>query len=231
MIRSFAPCLCLALSIAACDSPKESAAGGAASATATARPAVQLVVRTVSLQKTVTAAPEPGVDEAETFTALAGKVYAVVSADIAHNDCKDGDTVDSKLASLIVDGKPAGEVQGGGEDATRLCVLCQAKAPSGCSGGRAKLRPFTFVFAVDEKADMKKAMLRYKGADAKLEVAEITDRRGNEELDGKIAEKREQIAAMKKKLENTGNVSRGHIIEGEIQSIENEIKELEAKKK
>lgn len=222
----------LILAFAACDDPKkEDAAGGPEPSAAEAKPSVQVVVRKVAIQKTITGKPPARGEDPETYTALEGKVYAVVTAEIAHNDCKDGEEIDSKQASLELDGKPAGEVQGGGETPEDLCILCQAKAPSGCSGGRAKLKPFTFVFAVDDKADVKTAVLKYKGADAKLEVAEITDRRGNEEIEAQVAEKREQIAAMKKKLENTGNVARGKIIEGEIAAIEKEIADLEAKMK
>jgi len=192
---------------------------------------VQVVVRKVSIQKTITGKPPARGEDPETYTALDGKVYAVVTAEIAHNDCKDGEQIDSKQASLTLDGKPGGEVQGGGETPEELCVLCQAKTSAGCSGGRAKLKPFTFVFAVDEKADVNKAVLQYEGADAELSVAEITDRRGNEEIEAQIADKREQIAAMKKKLENTGNVARGKIIEGEIEAIEKEIADLKAKMK
>ncbi|MEQ9322762.1 MAG: hypothetical protein RIF41_26590 [Polyangiaceae bacterium] len=221
----------LILTFAACDDPKKEDPSAGPTTSAAAKPAVQVVVRTVAIQKTVAGKPPARGEDPETYTALEGKVYAVVSAEIAHNDCKDGEEIDSKQASLEIDGKPAGEVQGGGETPEELCILCQAKAPSGCSGGRAKLKPFTFVFAVDEKADVKTAILKYKGADAKLEVAEVTDRRGNEEIEAQIAEKREQIAAMKKKLETTGNVARGKIIEGEIGAIEKEIADLEAKMK
>jgi hypothetical protein len=220
----------LVLSLAACDSEKEGG-GAAPTAEATARPSVQIVVRKVSIQKTVTGEPPARGEDPETYTALDGKVYAVVTADIAHRDCKAGEQIDSKLASLTIDGKPGGEVQGGGETPEKLCILCQAKVDAGCSGGAAKLKPFTFVFSVDEKAAVDEAVLQYKGQEAKLGVAEITDRRGNEKIEAEIAQKREQIAAMKKKLENTGNVARGKIIEGEIAAIEKEIEDLEAKMK
>ncbi|MCA9624880.1 MAG: hypothetical protein KC731_37910 [Myxococcales bacterium] len=230
MTRHLIVALLLLSSVTACDSPKESATE-TPSAAATSRPAIELVARKVSIDQTLKTEPQGGGDEMEEHPALEGKVWVVVTADIAHNDCQEGEEIDSKLASLVLDGKPAGEVQGGGESPEKICVLCQAKVKAGCSGGRANLRPFTFVFAVDAKADVKNATLQYKGREAKLSVAEINDRRGNDEINAKIAEKKAQVAEMKKKLEGTGNVSKGHIIEGEIAEIEREIKELEESRK
>jgi phosphoribosylanthranilate isomerase len=218
----------MATSTWGCDSPKEGG-GSEAAPSAASKPAVSLVVRSVALQKTIS--PPGKSDEDDSFSALDGKVYALVTADVALNSCADGEKVDSKLASIELAGGAKGEVVGGGLKPENVCVLCQATSEDACSGGSTQLAPFTFVFQVPEDADMSKAQMAYKDAKAPLSDGKLTDRRGNDELEEKIKAKKEQLAQMKKTLENTGTKARGELLIGEMEVLEKEIKDLEAKRK
>jgi hypothetical protein len=216
------------LPLLACDSPKESGGGSPTSAVA-AKPSVEVVARSVGLLATLTG-HAPGAGEKETWEALEGQMYAVVKAEIARNDCADGDKLSSAHAALIV-GPQTIKATGGGEHEDKLCVLCQAEEQKGCRGGAGPLKPFTFVFSVPKDTDITKAKLRYKERDAELSSAKLTDKRGNDEVNAEIKGKRAQIEKLKKKLENTGSIPKGKIILGEIEQIEKEIEALEGKRK
>ena len=220
--------LLLIVPLLGCDSPKDSGGSTPASAAA-AKPSVEVVARSVGLLATITG-NAPGAGEKETWEALEGQMYAVVTAEIARNDCADGDKLSSAHASIIVDKKTI-KATGGGELADKLCVLCQAEEEKGCSGGAGPLKPFTFVFSIPKDADITKAKLRYKDSDAELSSAKLTDKRGNDEVNAEIKAKRAQIEKLKKKLENTGSIPKGKIILGEIEQIEKEIETLEGKRK
>ncbi len=215
--------LAWALVLPGCDEPNKGAAETEA-ATGEAKPPVEIVVRSVSVQRTV-----DGKDKEQSWSAIEGKVFVVVTTDVAHNRCEEGDKIDSKEAALEVSGDDKPESVGGGAKSDELCVLCQATDAVACSGGFARMRPFTFVFQVDEKADVANAKLRYRGAEAELSKAKIADRRGNAELEAQIEAKKAQLAKMKKELENTGNKASGEILISEMKALEAEIASLEAK--
>ena len=222
-MRATLALLLLAVTPVACDTPKQGG-DGAPSASA-AQSAVDVVVRKVSLQKTV-ARRASGGDEGESWTAFDGQVYAVVFTDIVHNQCAEGDEVSMKQASLLLDGKPI-ETSGGGVDLQSVCLLCEAKKSAECSGGQSPMRPFVFVFSVPKEADVTKATLRYRGKDAPLSVAEISDLRGDEKTEEKVKELRERVVTLRKKLENTHSIPAGKLIEDEIAEVEADIKKLE----
>lgn len=205
-----------------CEEPKKDA--DETVAPAEGKPPVEVVVRSVSVQRTV-----EGKDKDQSWSALEGKVFVVVTTDVAHNSCDEGDKIDSKEAALKVDGDDKPESVGGGAKAEELCVLCQATDAVSCSGGFARMRPFTFVFQVDEKADVANAKISYRGAEAELGKAKITDRRGNAELEAQIEAKKQQLVKMKKELENTGNKASGEILISEMKALEREIATLEEK--
>jgi hypothetical protein len=232
-MRRLAPTLLLTIplaltALAGCDSPKESSAGGATS-TAAAKPSVEIVARSIGLLATLTGTA-PGAAERETWEAFEGQMYAVVTAQVVRNDCVDGDKLNSAHGAIVIDKKTI-KATGGGESEDKLCVLCEAKEEKGCSGGVGPLKSFTFVFSVPKDADVSKAQLRYKDAEASLSSAKVTDKRGNDEVNAEIKAKREQIEKLKKKLENTGSVPKGKIILGEIDQIEKEIENLQNKRK
>jgi hypothetical protein len=210
-----------------CDSKKDDAAPAPS---AGSKPPIEVVARTVALQKTISRRAPSGGGEDESWDALDGQVYALVTTDIAHNACSEGDKIDIRKASLLLaDGKPAAAV-GGGLEPDEVCVLCQPSAPVSCSGGQSPLERFIFVFSVPQDADVKKIQLRYQDRDAALADAEIVDKRGNEEIDVKIAAKQEEIDKLRKELENTGNKSRGELILGQIEELQREIDVLKKKK-
>ena len=213
----------------ACDSKKEG--GDTTASAASDRPAVEVVVRKVALQKTITKRAKAGGDDEESWDALDAQVYAIVTADVAHNACKDGDKIDIRKASIVLPGGKTSAAVGGGVSPEEVCVLCQASEPAGCSGGRAPLRAYTFVFSVPEKADVSKLSMRYEGREAALSGGEITDKRANDELDKQIKEKEEKLEAMKKELENTGNKADGEILLGEMAALKKEIDGLKAKRR
>lgn len=224
------PTLLFALTmLPACDSAKQ---GGEAMPSAPARPAVELVVRNVALQETIKRqAPAGGAEEDESWDALDGKIYAIVTADIGLNDCADGDKLDSRKASLLLAGGQPAVAEGGGADPEKLCVLCQAVESAGCRGGQAPLRRFTFVFSVPASSDVSKAQLRYQDRDVPLSVAPITDKRGNDEIDQQIEAKQAKLDEMKKQLENTGNKADGAILIGEMEALKKEIETLKKKRR
>ncbi len=216
--------------LAACDEPKGT--GGEASASAAAaKPAIQVVVRRVSVQKKITGPPPVRGAEPETWTAFEGKIYAVVTADLVHNSCKEGDKLDAGKASLKLPDGGKAELKGGGANKDSLCVLCQPSEKLACSGGQAGMRPFTFIFSVPEKADVSKATLSYSGVESALSDGELTDRRGNDDLDREIEAKKQQLAVLKKKLENTSNTANGKIILGEMDVLKKKIEALEKKRR
>jgi hypothetical protein len=210
-----------------CDTPSET--GASTTSAAAARPAIEVVARQVSLVATLTG-NAPGASEKETWEALDGQMWVVVTAEVARNECADGDKISSAHASLIVDKKTI-KATGGGETEGKLCVLCQAEEPKGCSGGSSGLKPFSFVFSVPKDADTSKAVLRYKDRDAALSGAKVIDKRGNDEVNAEIKGKHAQIEKLKKTLENTGSIPKGKIILGEIEQIEKEIEALENRRK
>jgi hypothetical protein len=226
MKRAFILCL---LSMLACDSKKEG--GDTTASAATDRPAVEVVVRKVALQKTITKRAKAGGDDEESWDALDEQVYAIVTTEIAHNGCKDGDKIDIRKASIVLPGGKSSAAVGGGTSPEEVCVLCQASEPAGCSGGRAPLKSYTFVFSVPEKADASKLSMKYDGREAALSGGEITDKRGNDELDKQIKEKEEKLAAMKKELENTGSKTSGEILISEMEALKKEIDALKAKRR
>jgi len=211
----------------ACNSPK----GGSETAPGAAtKPGIDLVVRSVAIQKTIKKGAVAG-EEDERWDALDGKVYAIVTADIGLNSCTDGDKIDSRKASLLLDGGQPAATEGGGPNPEKLCVLCQPSESAGCRGGQAPLHRFTFVFSVPEKSDIGKAQLRYQDRDAPLSVADITDKRGNDELDKQIEEKEAKLKAMKKRLENTGSKADGEILIGEMDALKKESDTLKKKRR
>ena len=62
-------------------------------------------------------------------------------------------------------------------------------------------------------------------------MASSPDRRGNAELDKKIQDKADQLAKMRKQLENTGNKANGEILIGEMNEVKAEIEKLKAQRK
>jgi len=221
--------LAVVSTLLACDPPTEG--GGGTSTPTSTRPPIELVVRAVELQMTVTRRGSAGGGEDESWTALEGKMYAVVTAEVAHNRCEDGEKIDTKEASLLLPGNEKAEVVGGGATLEKLCVLCQATEPLNCSDGQAPLRPFTFVFSVAKSVDVSKGQLRYRGKDAELSVVAISDKRGNDALDVQIKEKEQAVAMLRKKLENTGSISEGKIIIGEMDELKRQIDELKKKRR
>ncbi len=226
----FSPLLLLLLpAVVACDPPKKD--GDPASPTATAKPAVVVVAREVTAEKTIKGhAPGGGVDE-ESWSAVDGEIYVVVTADLVHNQCAKGDKIEAKNATLLIPDKGEMKVTGGGVTLRDLCVMCQPSAPLDCSGGSAEMRPYTFVFSVPDKTVVANAKLRYSGGESPLSDAKITDRRGNDEINKKIRHKEIQIAGLQKKLENTGSVSGGKLIIQEMDEIRREIEVLKNKRK
>jgi hypothetical protein len=222
-MRAYLLGLLIAAAPLACDSPK--GGGDDAPSAAAAKSPVEVVVRKVTLQKTVRR-PAAGGEEGESWTALDGQVYAVVTTDILHNQCAEGDEVSMRQASLLLDGKPV-EAAGGGGDLSTLCLLCEAKKSAECSGGTAPMRPFVFIFSVPKDADVSKAVLRYREKDAPLSVAEVSDLRADEKTEAKVKELREKIVVLRKKLENTSSIPAGKLIEDEIHELEAQIKKLE----
>lgn len=217
--------LCAPLSlVTACD---ETAASGPDTPAASARPPVEIVVRTVNIKKNMTTRPVGGQGDDEKWTAIDGKVYAIVTVDIAHNNCKAGDKIETSKASLKA---PEGEVKpvGGGSKDDKLCVQCQPTEELDCNTA-GRLRPYTFIFEVDEKGDVKKANLHYAGRDAPLAVARVTDSRANEAVAKEIEAKQEELSQLKKKLENTSNIANGKVIQSEMDRINKEIQALEKK--
>jgi hypothetical protein len=224
------PCSALLLLVfCACDSAKEGTEGTAAPA-ASARPPVEIVVRAVELQKSMTTPPVEKGGEAEEWTAGEGKTYAIITAELAHNACKDGDTLDTALASLVLPGGATEKALGGGAKPEALCVQCAPKEKLDCATA-GRLRPFTFLFEIPEATEVDKTQLRYKERDAALAGVKVTDKRGNADLDKEIAAKKAQLDEMRKKLENTSNMASGQIIESEMAQLKAEIAALEAKRK
>jgi hypothetical protein len=220
----------LALLALACDSPPSTATAG--TSTSSTRPPVQLVARTVEVQKTITGrSPGGGRDDEESWTADEGRKYVLVTVDLLHNQCAEGDRIAPKEASLVLAGTETAEVAGGGATRETVCVLCEPNVPVDCRGGQAPMRPYTFVFAVAESTDLTKAKLRYRGQDAELAVATITDKRGNEEIDRQIMEKKDEIARLKKELERTGSKSAGEVILQDIAERNRAIEELQKKRR
>lgn len=220
--------LLLLPTLMACDASNKD--GDPTSPTAAAKPAVVIVTRDVTVEKTVTGhAPGGGVEE-ESWSAVDGEVYVVVTADLVHNQCAKGDKLEAKNATLLVD-KTEITVAGGGVNLRDLCVMCEPSDALDCSGGSAEMRPYTFVFSVPEKTDVAKAKVRYGGGESPLSDAKITDRRGNDEINKKIRHKEIQIAGLQKKLENTGSVSAGKLILQEMDEIRREIEVLKNKRK
>jgi len=229
-MRLLAPVLCSLLSLPfGCDSPKTQE-GGTTAASAS-KPAVQVVVRAVELATTISRHAAAGGGEDESWSALEGKAYAVVTADLVHNQCAAGDKITTERASLVLAGGAKAETTGGGVSPDKLCVLCAASDAVDCRGGVAAMRPFTFVFSVPASADLSKAKLHYGDQQAPLSDAKIVDKRGNEKLDRQIQAKQDEIKALKKKLENTGSQSAGKIILSEIDAKKGEIAALEKQRK
>jgi len=227
----FFPVLLLApaMALLACDSDNKG--GDTTVPTAAAKPAVVVVAREVTVEKTIKGhAPGGGVAE-ESWSATEGQVYAVVTADLVHNRCSPGDKIEAKNATLLVPGTDEVKVAGGGATLRDLCVMCQPSAPLDCSGGSAEMKPYTFVFSIPEKAEVAKIKLRYAGGESPLSDAKIADRRANDEVNQKIREKEKEIARLQKKLENTGSVSAGKLILQEIDEIKRDIEVLKSKRK
>ncbi len=230
----FAPKLFLLLptlmaALTACDSAKD---GGDTTAPGpAAKPAIQVVARTVAIEKTIKGHSPGGGTEVESWSASDGQVYVVVTADLVHNKCAKGDKIETKNASLLIPGADQIAIAGGGATKRDVCVMCQPSEPLDCSGGSAEMRPFTFVFSVPKDADVPKAKLRYGGQESPLSDAKITDRRGNDKIDKQIQAKEQQIARLQKKLEGTGSVPAGKLILGEMAEIKQEIETLKSKRK
>jgi hypothetical protein len=216
------------LVLSACDSPKEGATGAPAEA-GSARPPVEIVARAIEVKKTLSTPPAAKGGEAEEWTATEGKAYAIITAELAHNKCADGDTIDTSLASLVLEGGTE-KALGGGHKPETLCVQCAPKEKLDCATA-AKLQPYTFLFEVPEKANLDKAQLHYKDRDAALAGIKIVDKRGNDDISKEIAAKKAQLDEMRKKLENTSNMASGQIIESEMAQLKAEIAALEAKQK
>jgi hypothetical protein len=230
----FAPKLLVLLpalmaALMACDPPDKG--GDTTGAGPAAKPATQVVVRSVTIEKTIKGRAPSGGVELESWSAMDGHVYTVVTADLVHNKCAPGDKIDTKNASLIVPGADQIAIAGGGATARDVCVMCQPSEPLNCSGGSAEMRPYTFVFSVSKDADVTKAKLRYQGQEAPLADAKLTDRRGNDKIDKQIQAKEQQIARLQKKLEGTGSVPAGKLILGEMAEIKQEIETLKSKRK
>ncbi|MBW2457888.1 MAG: hypothetical protein JRI68_25505 [Deltaproteobacteria bacterium] len=226
----FSPLVLLLLpALMACDSSNKD--GDPSSPTAAAKPAVVIVARDVTVEKTIQGhAPGGGVEE-ESWSAVDGEVYVVVTADLVHNQCAEGDKIEAKNATLLVPDKGEIKISGGGATLRDLCVMCQPSDALDCSGGSAEMRPYTFVFSVPEKTDVAKAKVRYGGGESPLSDAKIADRRGNDKINKQIRHKEIQIAGMQKKLENTGSVAGGKLILQEMDEIRREIEVLKNKRK
>ena len=217
--------LVVGLSLASgCDetSKESSDVPGASSA----RPAIDLVVRTVELKKNMSTRPVDGKGADDEWTAIDGKIYAIVTADMAHNACKAGDKIETSKASLTMGGAKIAPV-GGGPNLDKLCVQCQPTEALDCNNA-SRLRPYTFIFEVDEKGDVSKATLAYHDKEAALGVAKLTDSRANDEVTAEIDVKKAELAQLKK---NTSNMANGQVIQSEMERIRKEIAALESKKK
>lgn len=225
-VLRFSPALLFMLPwlVTACE---ETAPTGTDAPAASARPPVEIVARTVNIRKNMTTRPVDGQGEDDKWTAVDGKVYAVVTVDIAHNACKAGDKIETSKALLKT---PEGEVKpvGGGPKDDKLCVQCQPTEALDCNTA-GRLRPYTFIFEVAEKGDVKKATLHYAGREAPLGVARMSDSRANEELSKEIEAKQEELSKLKKELENTSNIANGKVIQSEMERIQKEIEALEKK--
>ena len=225
--RFLAASLLVASLVSGCEESSQEQASPAASAKS--GPDINLVVRTVELKKNMKTRPVEGTGDDESWTAVDGKIYAIVTADLAHNACKAGDKIETSKAALTT---PEGEIKpvGGGSTLDKLCVQCQPTEDLDCNNA-SRLRPYTFLFEVGENSDVKKAKLTYRGQESALSSAKIKDSRGNDEISQKIAQKQAQIDQLKKKLENTSNVANGKVIQSEMAALQKEIDTLEKQKK
>ncbi len=213
--------------VAGCD---ESDKGGAATAAlASARPAIDLVVRTVEIRKSMTTPPVGGQGDDDEWTAVDGKVYAIVTVDLAHNDCQKGDKIETSKAVLSA---PEGKIQpvGGGPKLDKLCVQCQPSEALDCNTA-SRLRPFTFIFEVGENTDVEKTTLGYRDRTAPLSVAKHSDMRANDAIGEEIAAKKAELTKLRKSLENTSNLANGRVLQSEMDRVRKEIAALEKKKK
>ncbi len=215
--------LLLVPTLLACDSSSKD--GDGSKGASSSAPAIQLVVRTATVQKSLTGR-SPESSQEESWTAFDGKVYVVVTADLVHNQCKKGDKLEADQGVLLISDKVKAEAVGGGDKLASVCVLCEPSVVLDCGGGQAPMRPYTFVFEVAEKADVSKAKLRYRGHEAELAKGTIRDKRGNEKLNAEIKTKRAKVTALRKKLLNTADDS-GKLIQEEIKQLEKDIKKLE----
>lgn len=224
-----AACIALCTLAFACDDATESVGEGSGAPAASARPTIDLVVRTVEIKKDMTTRPVGGQGDDEKWTAIDGKVYAIVTVDMAHNACKGGDKIETSKAALHT---KAGKVQpiGGGPKPDKLCVQCQPTEALDCNNA-SRLRPYTFIFEVDEKSDVSKAKLAYRDKEAELAVAKVTDSRASDDVKKEIEAKKAELDALKKKLENTSNIANGKVIQSEMKRIEKEIEILKSKGK
>ena len=193
------------------------------------QPAVNLVVRTVEIKKSMTTPSVVQGGDDDEWTAVDGKVYAIVTVDMAHNACKAGDKIETSKAALVAD---SGKIQpvGGGSKAEKLCVQCQPTEALDCNSA-SRLRPFVFIFEVDEGSDVTKTKLTYHEQEAPLSVAKLTDSRANDEVALDIEEKKAELTQLRKQLENTSNMARGAVLQGEMERIQKELDVLEKKKK
>ncbi len=224
--RSWLLAAALALPLlVACDEGEQPTAAGPA--VGSSRPAIDLVVRTVGIKKNMSTRPVDGKGEDDAWTAIDGKVYALVKVDMAHNACKEGDQLETSKALLKT---PEGEVKpiGGGARDDQLCMQCQPSEKLDCAAA-ARLSPYTFIFEVDEKSDIAKAELHYGEQKAPLSVAKVTDSRGNDALNQEIEAKKAELDKLKKELENTSNIANGKVIQSEMERIRKEIEALEKK--
>jgi hypothetical protein len=218
--------LCL-LALFACDSAKDDAATSGAAADL---PPLTMAVNTVALRAILTHQPPAGsADEVQSWLPKDGEMFAVVKAEIGHNQCKDGDRLEGKDVSLSIGADKFAPVGGGPTDKL-ICVDCAISEKLTCEAGRSAASAHFYVFALQADADVAKASFKYRDMEQPLASATISDKRDDDQIDIKIKAKRDEIAAMKKKLENMPSESAGRLVLAEIEEIEATIAELEKKK-
>jgi hypothetical protein len=222
-------CTALAAITALAGCPESTKEGADLPTAGSARPAVELVVRTVNIKKNMTTRAADGKGDDDEWTAVDGKVYAIVTFDIAHNDCKAGEKIETSKAVLVAGGDKIQPV-GGGPNLDKLCVQCQPSEALDCDTA-SRLRPYTIIFEVDEKADVSKTKLTYRDREVPLDVAKLSDSRANDAVGDEIEAKKAELTQLRKKLENTSNLANGKVIQSEMDRIRKEILVLEKKKK